>query len=256
MIHLIFTGMKTTTLLLLLLFLVNSSSAETFIPYTPDSLKKGDWVEIESVHYYPYVAPGIEEKVPWRAENIRRVIFKATVTDLNERTLTLDYTFKSLYDCRNDTGKPGFYYFDSRYQQDFTFDHGMVGKRFLRVTYDRESRKAHTLDKQETTFSYSKNYVPFGVRQAGLSAYPGTTIQDSLPLDKQLAPAVQDILTGWQEDGIPRLAQNMRVIDASFSLPPNTEFTCSYVNFDLSDDSTVHKRYSSPTRPNTKWANG
>ncbi|WP_270621515.1 hypothetical protein [Parabacteroides merdae] len=88
--------MKTTTLLLLLLFLVNSGSAETSVPYTPDSLKKGDWVEIESVHYYPYVAPGIEEKVPWRAENIRRVIFKATVTDLNERTLTLDYTFKSL----------------------------------------------------------------------------------------------------------------------------------------------------------------
>ena len=235
---------------MLLLFLVNSSSAETFIPYTPDSLKKGDWVEIESVHYYPYVAPGIEEKVPWRAENIRRVIFKATVTDLNERTLTLDYTFKSLYDCRNDTGKPGFYYFDSRYRQDFTFDHEMVGKRFLRVTYDRESQKAHTLDRQETTFSYSKNYVPFGVRQAGLSAYPGTTIQDSLPLDKQLAPAVQDILTGWQEDGMPRLAQNMRVIDASFSLPPNTEFTCSYVNFDLSDDLTVHKKIF------TKWASG
>ena len=35
---------------------------------------------------------------------------------------------------------------------------------------------------------------------------------------------------------------NTRVIDASFSLPPNTEFTCSYVNFDLSDDSTVHKK--------------
>ena len=89
--------MKTTTLLLLLLFLVNSSSAETFIPYTPDSLKKGDWVEIESVHYYPYVAPGIEEKVPWRAENIRRVIFKATVTDLNEHTLALDYTASDVY---------------------------------------------------------------------------------------------------------------------------------------------------------------
>ena len=231
-----------TALLLLLLFLVNSGSAETFVPYTPDSLKKGDWVEIESVHYYPYVAPGIEEKIPWRAENIRRVIFKATVTDLNERTLTLDYTLKSLYDCRNDTGKPGFYYFDSRYQQDFTFDHEMVGKRFLRVTYDRKSRKAHTLDRQETTFSYSKNYVPFGVRQAGLSAYPETTVQDSLPLDKLLAPAAQDILTGWQEDGMPRLAQNTRVIDASFSLPPNTEFTCSYVYFDLSKDSTVHNK--------------
>lgn len=231
-----------TALLLFLLFLVNSGSAETSVPYTPDSLKKSDWMEIESVHYYPYVAPGIEEKVPWRAENIRRVIFRATVTDLNEHTLTLDFTLKNLYDCRNDTEKPGFYYFDSRYQQDFTFDHEMIGKRFLRVTYDRKSRKAHTLDRQETIFSYSKNYVPFGVRQAGLSAYPETTVPDSLLLDKLLAPAAQNLLIGWQEDGIPRLAQNMRVIDASFSLPPNTEFTCSYVNFDLSDDSTVHKK--------------
>ena len=41
---------------------------------------------------------------------------------------------------------------------------------------------------------------------------------------------------------MPRLAQNTRIIDASFSLPPNTEFTCSHVNFDLSDDSTIHKK--------------
>ena len=57
---------------MLLLFLVNSGSAETFVPYTPDSLKKGDWVEIESVHYYPYIAPGIEEKVPWHREKTSR----------------------------------------------------------------------------------------------------------------------------------------------------------------------------------------
>lgn len=231
-----------TALLLLLLFLVNSGSAETFVPYTPDSLKKGDWVEIESVHYYPYIAPGIEEKVPWRAENIRRVIFKATVTDLNEHTLTLDYTLKNLYDCRNEAGKPGFYYFDSRYRQDFTFDREKVGQRLLRVIYDRNSREVQTLDKQETIFSYSKNYVPFGVRQAGLSTYPETTLRDSLLLDKLLIPAAQTLLTGWQEEGMPRLAQNARIIDASFSLPPNTEFTCSHVNFDLSDDSTIHKK--------------
>ena len=175
-----------TILLLLLVFLVNSGSAETFVPYTPDSLKEGDWMEIESVHYYPYVAPGIEEEVPWRAENIRRIIFKATVTDIDARTLTIDYALKNLYECRNVTGKLGFYYFDSRYQQDFTFDQEMVGKRILRVTYDRDSRKAHTSDRQETTFSYSKNYVPFGVRQARLSAYPETIVRDSLPLDKLL----------------------------------------------------------------------
>ena len=231
-----------TALLLFLLFLVNSGSAETSVPYTPDSLKKSDWMEIESVHYYPYVAPGIEEKVPWRAENIRRVIFKATVTDLNEHTLTLDYTLKNLYDCRNEAGKPGFYYFDSRYRQDFTFDREKVGQRLLRVIYDRDSREVQTLDKQETIFSYSKNYVPFGVRQAGLSTYPETTLRDSLLLDKLLIPAAQTLLTGWQEEGMPRLAQNARIIDASFSLPPNTEFTCSHVNFDLSDDSTIHKK--------------
>ena len=231
-----------TALLLLLLFLVNSGSAETFVPYTPDSLKKGDWVEIESVHYYPYIAPGIKEKVPWRAENIRRVIFKATVTDLNEHTLTLDYTLKNLYDCRNEAGKPGFYYFDSRYRHALTFDREKVGQRLLRVIYDRDSREVQTLDKQETIFSYSKNYVPFGVRQAGLSTYPETTLRDSLLLDKLLIPAAQTLLTGWQEEGMPRLAQNARIIDASFSLPPNTEFTCSHVNFDLSDDSTIHKK--------------
>ena len=41
---------------------------------------------------------------------------------------------------------------------------------------------------------------------------------------------------------MPRLTQDTRVTDASFALPPNTEFTCSHVNFDLSDDSTVHKK--------------
>ena len=185
---------------------------------------------------------GYRRKGAWRAENIRRVIFKATVTDLNEHTLTLDYTLKNLYDCRNEAGKPGFYYFDSRYRQDFTFDREKVGQRLLRVIYDRDSREVQTLDKQETIFSYSKNYVPFGVRQAGLSTYPETTLRDSLLLDKLLIPAAQTLLTGWQEEGMPRLAQNTRIIDASFSLPPNTEFTCSHVNFDLSDDSTIHKK--------------
>lgn len=235
-----------TTLLLLLLFWVGSGSAETFAPYTPDSLKKGDWVEIESVHYYPYVAPGIEEQVPWRAENIRRIVFKATVTELDERSLTFDYTFQNLYDCRNDTEKPGFYYFDSRYQQDFAFDHELVGKQVLRVTYDRDSREAHTFDGQETVFSYTKNYVPFGVRQAGLSAYPGIAVRDSILLDQWLMPVAREILAGWQKDGMPRLASGTRVIDASFALPPNTEFTCSYVNFDLSDDSDIHKKIFIP----------
>lgn len=104
-----------TVLLLFFVLLAKSVSAETFVPYTPNSLQKGDWLKIESVLYYPYIAPGIKEELPWRAENIRRVTFQATVTDINADALTIDFTLDNLYDCRNDS------YFDSRYQQDFAF---------------------------------------------------------------------------------------------------------------------------------------
>lgn len=235
-----------TVLLFLFVFLANSSSAETFVPYTPDSLKKGDWVEIESVHYYPYVAPGIEEEVPWRAENIRRVIFKATITDINTHSLTFDYTLKNLYDCRNDTGKPGFYYFDSRYQQNFAFKDSAAGKHILCVTYNKDSYRVLAIDNANSTYSYSKTYIPFGVRQTGLSAYPEITTQDSLNLGKLLTPAAQNILTGWKKDGTILLGQNTRLIDASFALPPNTEFTCSHFDVDISNDSTIHKKIFIP----------
>lgn len=68
-------------LLFLFISLTGSTLAQTSSSYSPDSLKTGDWLTIEAVHYYPYIAPGIKEELPWRAENIRRVIFRATVTD-------------------------------------------------------------------------------------------------------------------------------------------------------------------------------
>lgn len=43
--------------------------------------EKGDWITLETVHYYPYIAPGIKEEIPWRAENIRRITILATVAE-------------------------------------------------------------------------------------------------------------------------------------------------------------------------------
>lgn len=236
-----------TVLLLLFAFLATSVSAETFVPYTPDSLQKGDWLTIESILYYPYTAPGIKEEVPWRAENIRRVLFRATVTDKSADALTIDFTFENLYDCRNDGNKPGFYYFDSHYQKDFAVEDNVHGKQLSRVTYDRESGKVLTADSKNTSYSYPKGYVPFGVKQEGLSSNLVVTVQDSLNMDKLLTPIINTLLTGWKKDGTILPAADARIVEASFTLPPNTEFTCHY--FDKGTTSkvqTTHKKLFIP----------
>lgn len=229
-------------LLFLFLCLTWNGWADTFVPYNPDSLKKGDWITLEAVHYYPYVAPGIKEEIPWRAENIRRITIQATVADGTDKSISIDYALEYLYDCRNDKEKPGFYYFDSRYQQDFAFDNNTSNKQIMRVTYDRKSRKPLASDKKDSFYSYSKTYVPFGVRQEGLPAYSETSVRDSLNLEELITPVANDFLTGWKEDGTIQTTPGTRVIDASFALPPNTEFTCSNFDIDTSKDSTIHKK--------------
>ena len=226
-------------LLFLFLCLTWNGWADTFVPYNPDSLKKGDWITLETVHYYPYIAPGIKEEIPWRAENIRRITIQATVAEKTDKSISIDYTLGYLYDCRNDKEKPGFYYFDSRYQQDFAFDNNASNKQILRVTYDRKSRKPLAFDKKDSSFSYSKTYVPFGVRQEGLSTHLETYVRDSLNLDELITPVANDFLTGWKEDGTIQTTLGTRVIDASFVLPPNTEFTCSNFDIDASKGAPV-----------------
>lgn len=229
-------------LLFLFLCLTWNGWADTFVPYNPDSLKKGDWITLEAVHYYPYVAPGIKEEIPWRAENIRRITIQATVADRTDKSISIDYTLGYLYDCRNDKEKPGFYYFDSRYQQDFAFDNNTSNKQIMRVTYDRKSRKPLASDKKDSFYSYSKTYVPFGVRQEGLPAYSETSVRDSLNIEELITPVANDFLIGWKEDGTIQTTPGTRVIDASFALPPNTEFTCCDFDIDTSGDSTIHKK--------------
>ena len=233
-------------LLFLFLCLAWSGWAESFTPYSRDSLKKGDWFTFESVHYYPYVAPGIQEEIPWRAENIRRVIIRATVTDRTDKSISIDYTLDNLYDCHNDQKKQGFYYFDSRYQQDFAFKDSVSGKQILHATYDRKSGKALISDKVNSLYSYSKAYIPFGVRQEGLSTYTEVSIHDSLDLEKLVIPTADDLLTGWKKD-VPNFpVPNTRIIEASFPLPPNTEFICCDFDIDASGDSTIHKKIFIP----------
>lgn len=229
-------------LLFLFLCLTWNGWADTFVPYNPDSLKKGDWITLETVHYYPYIAPGIKEEIPWRAENIRRITILATVAEKTDKSISIDYTLDNLYDCHNAKEKPGFYYFDSRYQQDFAFENNTSDKQILRVTYDRKSRKPLVFDKENSSYSYSKTYVPFGVRSERLSDYMAITIRDSVNLEQLLTPITNDILTKWKTDGTILFAPDTRVVDASFALPPNTEFTCSNYGLDTSKDSTIHKK--------------
>ena len=159
--------------LFLCLCLTWNGWADTFVPYNPDSLKKGDWITLEAVHYYPYIAPGIKEEIPWRAENIRRITIQATVAEKTDKSISIDYTLDNLYDCHNNKEIHGFYYFDSRYRQDFAIKDNISDKRILRVTYNRKSREAIAFEKSDSLYSYPKTFIPFGVIQEGLSAYPG-----------------------------------------------------------------------------------
>lgn len=268
-----------TVLLFLLVFLATSASAETFVPYTPGSLKKGDYLTIESVRYYPYIAPGLKEEVPWRAENIRKVLIQATVTDKSADALTIEFTLKNLYDCRNVDNKPGFYYFDSHYQKDFGVEDNVPGKQLSRVTYDWKSGKVLTVESKNISYSYPKAYIPFGVRQVftadnifysyprayipsgarqeGVSSNPVVTVQDSLNMDKLLTPIINNLLTGWKEDGAILPATDARIVEASFPLPPNTEFTCHYfAPKRTSQVLTVHKKLFIPYPTEYKVAKG
>lgn len=234
-------------LLFLFLCLAWSGWADTFVPYNPDSLKKGDWMTFESVHYYPYVAPGIEEEIPWRAENIRRITIQATVTDRTDKSISIDYALKYLYDCRNNKEKLGFYYFDSRYRQDFAFENNVPDKPVIHVTYDLNNRKVLSADKENTLYSYSKTLVPLGLRQEGFSGYTKeTSVKDSINLDELLTSVTNDLLTGWKNDGTMSFTSNTRIVEASFPLPPNTEFTCSNFDIDASKDTTIHKKIFIP----------
>lgn len=229
-------------ILFLLVCLTWNGRAQTALSYTPDSLKKGDYLTIETVRYYPYVAPGIKEELPWRAENIRRAILQATVTEESRNTLTFEFKLESLYDCRNDSKKNGFYYFDSHYQKDFGLDNSLKDKHISRITFDRKSGKALSADNSDIEYAYSTVYVPHGVRQNALSAYSVNPEKDTLYFSPILTSIIHDFLSGWKKNGTILSIPGMRIIDASFELSPNTEFSFNHYDSGRGKDSSVYKK--------------
>lgn len=117
----------------------------------------------------------------------------------------------------------------------------------MHVTYDLNNRKVLSADKENTLYSYSKTLVSFGVRQEGFSGYvKEISVKDSINLDELLTSVTNDLLTGWKNDGTMSFTSDTRIVDASFPLPPNTEFTCSNFDIDTSKDTTIHKKIFIP----------
>lgn len=210
---------------------LNASDTVSF-----DSLKKGDWLTFECVNYYPYVAPGIREEIPWRAENIQRLVFTGTVKEKQGDRIVFDYTLDYLYDCRNDHEKQGFYYFDSRYQKDFIpVKDPFVWKKgeFLsEVSYDINKEYAKALESVEISYPYSKVYIPFGVKSSELKVFSQDSISHFFNLGDILNKGIPSFLYEWgkKRDILTTTTQNIgsdifniRIVNASFPLPSNVK---------------------------------
>ncbi|MDL2310053.1 histidine kinase [Parabacteroides sp. OttesenSCG-928-B22] len=169
---------KKIFLLSLLFCYFFSVHAETYKNF--DSLEPGDWLLIESVEYYPYVAPGVEEEVPWRNENVRRTVLKAIVTKVDTKQISFDFQVDYLYDVKNIEGGEAFWYYDSRYKSDFPTEgkgvwmtmkedewaHPSKEEIVASASYDRQSCSLLTLDctYDNLYFIYASNQINYGLR--------------------------------------------------------------------------------------------
>lgn len=103
---------------LIVLFLLCTAWANAQGSKKLQDLTPGDWLLVELAEFYPYVSPGIQEETPWRAENIRRNIMKATVTAKTATAISFDYRMERIYDCRNNAESGIVDFYDSRYAKD------------------------------------------------------------------------------------------------------------------------------------------
>ncbi|MDH6311266.1 two-component sensor histidine kinase [Parabacteroides sp. PFB2-10] len=233
-----------------------------------DSLEPGDWLLIESVEYYPYVAPGVEEEVPWRNENVRRTVLKAIVTEVDTKQISFDFQVDYLYDVKNIEGGEAFWYYDSRYKSDFP-----TGERDIWMTlkegewafpdreeivasasYDRASGIMTALEcpYDNLYYIYAANRVDYGLKNEQTNALPkhlqlNRGIIDLQPVieyemerlfaqkEKPITTAIRRAIKPTEarkermqkvgdipanEAGLTETRET-RVVDASFSLPPN-----------------------------------
>lgn len=253
-------------------------------------LEKGDWMLFEMAEYYPYVAPGLVEEVPWRAENIRRSIFRATVTDINNENITLEYRLESIYDCRNIEGENRLLYYESEYEKDQSdspiysfsdFAPWRIGsesankeKILATVTYHLQSGELLKLNTnyEELFVHYSRESKSIGLQNNESIAYKNT-VRGSLNAARLIARGINILIKSCNQGKLitttvrqgSEVAKNqpvlkpvnpkspeeiaelsipcgMRIIEASFQLPPNVKLTYSDINSaDISVETKMRK---------------
>lgn len=140
--------MKNVCIFFLMLLLPVTGKAGSYEDIS--SLRAGDWIRFEIVGYYPLTCYGIREQVPWRTENIRKMVVKATVLKKAKKELTFGYQLEHLTDCRNDSTGSGFFYYDSRYRNDY--------KNISMTSTDNQKKLENFLDKTQNEFIAEVTY--------------------------------------------------------------------------------------------------
>lgn len=221
-------------------------------PYKDISLlKEHDWFKIEVTGYYPYTCYNVQENVPWRTENIRKLVLKATVMKKTEQELSLGYHLEYFTDCWNDSVKPGFYYYDSRYEKDFSDKTNedidgaadqinyIPNEYFVCTTYNITdgSQVSWSSPFQNLHYDYFARYISSGVQVEG-NKNEVTFQSANWNLDAFPSVVARTFIAQWSENKeMPmRMTPNIssyftaevRIIEASFELPANVQLT--YLN--------------------------
>lgn len=251
--------MKKILLLLILCLSVGIGFAQKYKDL--HSLEVGDWLLIEHTEYYPYCAPGIEVETPWRAENVRRVIMKAVVTEKNNSNISFDFSINRIYDCRNLADENSLLYYDSWYTQHFSRWINPLPEPpdyvLTEVTYDISTGKIiqQNNNRDDLYLFYSNYKFPFGLKNAqDLNTVFSMARVDAGRIPKLGVPALIDswnkgssITSSIRKEAttkknnrtvysaiIGKIPEDVaysyypsetRVIGASFPLPPNVSLT-------------------------------
>lgn len=256
--HLKFTGMKNACVFFLLLLLPFTGKAGSYKDIS--SLKTGDWIRFEMVRYYPEKCLNIQEKVPWRTENIRKLRMKATVLKKTKHEITLGYQLEYLTDCINNPDNSQIFYYDSRYIDDLQytpitngknqkkeedlFDQSLNGY-FIQATYDIESGKIISSDSisENLRFQYLLRQLSKGIALKKMYYLMGPRAET---WDLKILPfsTVPRFISQWYANGTTQSGMPMKtndpvtsyyepethIVDASFPLPHNVSLTYIYTD--------------------------
>lgn len=221
-------------------------------------LEKNDWIQFEITGYYP----GAIECAPWMVENVRKVVFKATVLDRKKDRLILGFTVDRITDQVTDPQKQGFYYYDSWYEKNYSSEKNLFDELYPSrknvniITQIPEKDFIHlTLNLQGGELEvYSVN-----IAKELLFVYPSRFISDGIyPKDGELKniqqfkeykiteepiAALRNYIAEWIKCNNERrilpysmslsgtsLPSEIRVVNASFPLPSNVKLIYNRVD--------------------------